>query len=125
MGYGRTPLNEVNGTGLGIAYVQVDVSAAGVVQAANRRYFNAATGVYEPGPRDDAKHVTPYQRLSADGSDIDNAIQLAPVDVGAMGFGANVIAVVYNVDSSGKAVSVHTTYSRNETVALAAINADY
>lgn len=119
--YGLTPLVDMSNTGLGVAYVQVETDAGGTVQTAGRRYWNHATKVFEPGPRDDAKHVAPYQRLTDDATDVDNFVQVRAVDRGALDQ-VNVIAVVYNVDASGKATSIYQTYSRSYTLANASVN---
>jgi hypothetical protein len=118
--YGRTPLSEENGVGLGIAYVRLETDANGIVQTANRQYWNHATKVYEPAPRDDAKHVKPCQRL-ADDPDFDSFVQLAAVERQAVE-GFNVIIVYYTLDSSGNVTSVYRTYAHNVAVALGAVN---
>jgi hypothetical protein len=118
--YGRTPLSEENGVGLGIAYVELETDANGIVQTANRRYWNHATKVFEPGPRDDSKHVKPCQRL-ADDPDLDNFIQVAAVERQAVE-DFNVLVVFYTLDSSGKVTSVYRSYAHNVAVALGAVN---
>lgn len=119
--YGRTPLCEDNGVGLGIAYVRLETDAAGVVQTAARQYWNHATKVYEPGPRDDARHVRPCQRLTDDAADVDNLVQLAPAERQPLEW-SNVLVVYYNVDSSGKATSIYRSYAHNLVVATGAVN---
>jgi hypothetical protein len=121
MAYGLTPLVENNNTGLGIAYVEIVKDASGQLQTANRRYWNHTTKVFEPGPRDDAKHVAPYQRLTDDVMDVDNFIQVKTVDGGALDQVA-VIQVVYNLDASNKVTSIFQTYSRAYALANGAVN---
>lgn len=119
--YGSTPMSEENGTGLGIAYVQVQIDVNGVIQAATRQYWNHVAKVFEPGPRVDAKHVIPYQRLSDDTTDADNMIQLAAVERQPLDW-SNVLAIVYTVDATGKATGVYRTYPHNMAQSLASVN---
>lgn len=122
--YGPTPLNAVNGTPLGIAYVRIETDSAGVVQTASRQYWNHATKVFEPGPRVDAKHVLPYQRLSDAAGDPDGEVQLRALDAVATAW-PNVVVVDYNLDSSGNVTSVFNSRSRNQVVCESAINITY
>lgn len=119
--YGMTPLVESSNTGLGIAYVQLETDVSGTIQTAARRYWNHATQVYEPGPRDDAKHVAPYQRLTDDPADADNLAQVRPVAARALDW-PNVVAVVYNIDASNNATSIFQTYSRSYASANGSVN---
>jgi hypothetical protein len=116
-----TPLIEYSNTPLGIAYVQLETDAAGVVQVAAKRYWNHATKVYEPGPRDDVKHVAPFQRLTDDAADFDNFAQVRAVDRGALDQ-VNVVGMVYNLDASGKVTSIFSTNSRAYMLANGCVN---
>jgi hypothetical protein len=119
--YGETPMSEENGTSLGLAYVQVQTDVNGVVQTATRGYWNRATKVFDVGPRDDAKHVKPYQRLSDDAKDKDNLVQLAAVEREALAW-TNVVAVVYTIDAAGAVTGIYRTYPHNIVQSLASVN---
>lgn len=119
--YGYTPISEENGTGLGLAFVLLNTDVNGVVQTAGRQYWNHATKVYEPGPRDDAKHLKLYQRLTDVSADFDNLVQVVAIERQALE-PANTIIVVYTVDSTGKATGILRSYEHNVAQAMAGVN---
>lgn len=120
--FGATPMGETNGTSLGIGYVRLTTNNLGAIIKRERWSYELQD--YEVGPRVDAKHVVPYQRLSDDAGDVENGVQLAPVPREAME-SAGVLAVTYNIDSTGKAVGVYRVAERNIVTAIASINPIY